>query len=352
MTTTLNAYKDNLYSEGDSDKHLLECVANVSDSDCSANEKKRLSELYFDPSYYEENANSSTVTLDDFKILPDQNQTVFKTNLIGQVSSTSKSFSSIGDIDSWFTECLKKATLATLAQVGDPNADDTFPDLTPSDFKGHLLAGNFPDALEDKYTSNTVSVFRPYMAWKHIDHMYPEEERTEYFLIERMHTLTKLVFILSILKPETENSALLDTLNKIMTFMVKQSLEYTSVGDPRTNASIDDSTMTNVELSRKVRADSESLLENKEIVQKFQDNLRSLVDVDKSVQSARTRAWYMMLFLVVVLVLSVAGMVYAYARGRTGEIYLLGGVLVLCVMAFEAFKGGERLMLLPASIVG
>ena len=50
------------------------------------------------------------------------------------------------------------------------------------------------------------------------------------------------------------------------------------------------------------------------------------------------------------LALSVAGMAYAYARGRTGELYLVGGLLILGVFAFEAFKGAEQLMVLPASV--
>ena len=353
--TILDAYKDNLYSGGDSTKHLLECAANVSRCDDSDNGKKRLSEIYFDPYYYG-NATSKTVTgFGEFTFLPGRlNTPAFKTELINQVSSDAdKSFSSIGDIDSWFSECLKQAIIAQVEKI-DSNAADTIPALTASDFKSHLLNKTYPDALNQKYTTETVKMFRPYMAWKHIDHMYPQEERSEYFLIERMYTLTKLVFILSILKPTSASSTveLLGILNKIMTFMVKESLEFTTVGDPQTTTSIDDSTMTNVALSRSVRDNSESLIENKEIVQKFQDNLRSLVDVDKSVQSARTGAWYMMLFLVVVLVLSVAGMAYAYARGRTGELYLVGGVLVLGVVAFEAFKGAERLMVLPASILG
>lgn len=356
------AYQANLYSTDSTDatetKHLLECVGDI--KECENESDKRLSELYFVPAYYDAAGTQPLKRIGSFGILPDaiNGNITPRANLLTELQAACKTeseslqASSIEQISEWFTARLATACVK-LANVDLGGDDVDLSTLQSAEFRRQLLDNDYPDPLKNNYSN--PDIFRPYMAWKHIDHMYPQSERKDYFMIERMHTLTKIVFILSILKPDNtaqEDTVILDLLNKIMTFLVKQSLEFESVGNPHTNSSVDDVAKSNIELSRDVRDNSDVLLNNKEVVQKTQDNLRSLVDVDKHVQSARNRAWYTMVLLVVILALSVAGMAYAYARGRTGEVYLVGGVLILGVVAFESLRGAERLMALPASVFG
>jgi hypothetical protein len=57
----------------------------------------------------------------------------------------------------------------------------------------------------------------------------------------------------------------------------------------------------------------------------------------------------MMIALLVVLVVAGASLMYSYARGMTGEVYLVAIIIVTGVFSFEAFRGAERIFSLPPS---
>lgn len=333
------AYKDNLYSSEGGGNHLLKCKAGDEGPDC----EDRLAEIYFDKTFYGQGTNSNTL-INSF--LP--STAGFANTLADQIINENIDFDSREDGFTKFETSLLKACRL------NSSVTTTHPTIS-GDFRGLMLdTDSLSDDFKSKYENLDTTFFRPYFAWKHIDEMYPENERREYYLIERMHTLTKYVFILYILHMNVlgaaPDAAIKQYLEKVMTSLVKESLVLTNIGNPDV-FSLDDTTAENVKLSSKVRTRSELLLKNKRVVQSAQDNLRSLVDIDKHVQRTRTVAWYAMMLLLVLLALSVAGMSFSYARGRNGEVYLVAGVLVLGVLAFEAFKGAERLFSLPSSVV-
>lgn len=364
MTGVLKAYKENLYAAGDGGNHLLEFITNMRPSGSSDPGVKRLSELYFDPGYY--GIGNTTVSDGGSGIstfLPPEPaafMTALATNLLAAASFTGTASDSdltspfsepINLFDMFHTALLETCRAQAVVKMNG-GAAVTHPNPPTS---GFLELINAPQQnFEDAYT--TPLAFRPYFAWKYIDEVYPEAERREYYLIERMHVLTKFVFILFLLHPtvtkpaEGSEANMTIFLNWAMTLLVKLSLELTSIGDPD-SVSIDDSATKNVELSNRVRQDSEVLLKNKGVVQRAQDNLRSLVDVDRHVQASRNRAWYLMVVLIVVLAASVAGMAAAYSRGYTGEVYLVASILLLGVLSFEAFNGAEQLFSLPTSVL-
>lgn len=340
------AYKDNLYSSEGGGNHLLKCKAGDEGPDC----EDRLAEIYFDKTRYGQSGTSNTLA-DISSFLP--SATGFANTLVDQIKNDNTDFDSREDGFTKFETSLLNAC-RSLTNLNEGRVTTTHPTISGG-FRGLMLD---TDSLSEEFKSNYVDLdtksFLPYFAWKHIDEMYPENERREYYLIERMHTLTKYVFILYILHMNvlgaTLDEAIKQYLEKVMTSLVKESLVLTNIGNPDV-FSLDDTTAENVKLSSKVRTRSELLLKNKRVVQSAQDNLRSLVDIDKHVQRTRTVAWYAMMLLLVLLALSVAGMSFSYARGRNGEVYLVAGVLVLGVLAFEAFKGAERLFSLPSSVV-
>ena len=333
----LDSYKEHLYSK-DTNTHLLECA-----SGSTGCEPKRLSERYFDKTKYDKD--------NDFGVTDD-----LRDELMNEVVANDQEFPGMSEIGDWFTTRIKNACQSQLTLQTGVTQHPALPSTGLRELSESTnLSTDLSDDFKSSYATPTdFSVLLPYFVWKYIDEMYPVEERRDYFLIERMHLLTKLVFILHILNPSyfqtTDADSLVPILDKIMTFLVKQSLIYTSIGDPTTDISLDDASSQNVALSHKVRENSDNLIEKKGIVQKTQDNLRSLVNVDKHVQSTRKVAWYVMVVLVILLAISVAGMAYAYARGRTGEVYMVASFLVLGVVAFEAFKGAERLFALPTSV--
>lgn len=338
------AYRDNLYSGESADNHLLKCKEG---SDDPATCLDRFAEIYFDGAYYGVSpAPTIGSNITEITTFVPTSVSDFADKLadkiVGQVSFDSR--------EDGFTN-FETVLLETCRYLNTLSATSTdHPQVPTQNFRELMVeTGKLPDDFKSKYATIDTSTFRPYFAWKHIDEMYPENERREYYLIERMHILTKYVFILYILQPSERQDRFV-YLEQVMTSLVKESLALTDIGNPDV-FSLDDTTAENVKLSSKVRKRSELLLQNKGVVQSAHDNLRSLVDVDNHVQRTRAVAWYAMMLLLVLLALSVAGMSFSYARGRTGEVYLVAGVLVLGVLAFEAFKGAERLFSLPSSVV-
>lgn len=357
-------------------------------------QKERLSEFYFYLPFYR--VGSETSTPPEFGGSPIANFTFmptvevsksFRNSLITKFPEdindiSDSSFSSLDNIDNWFSGKLKEACLEAAVRKTDPDSptgelkpEIAIDSIQASFYRRYLLGEEAQDESDDILTTTNESIeatyenpsaLRPYFAWRYIDIMFPGSERNEYFLVQRVHLLTKVVFIMAMLHPKADAndvsggsgrieehsrfSVVIDIIGRLIVFLIKESLVYTSIGDPTTDISIDDDAQRNSELSHKIHNNSKTLIRNKNIVQKTQDNLRSLVNVDSYVKSTRKVAWYTMLGLIVLLVLAVASMAFSYARGRTGEMYLVAGVIVLGVVAFEAFKGVEKLFALPVSV--
>lgn len=394
MTTTpqtiLQAYKTHLYvvsenegSEG-GNKPLLKHHPVVHGEE----EKLRLSELYFHLPYYgvdqsstDDPPNFGDSAIADFTFMPSSDvATTIRQNLLNNITASPVSESWFVDhdsLDAWFSQILKQACLDAAGLKQDPDSGSSMPHLSletikSSFYRRYLLNEQTNEDIADILSTTRASMaetytnpeaLRPYFAWRYIDVMYPGTERVEYFLVERVHLLTKIVFIMAMFHPKgavpagtidgidgLDFSKVLDVLGRLIVFMVKQSLVYTSIGDPTTEISIDDDAKRNSELSHKIHNNSRTLIKNKDYVQRTQDNLRSLVNADKYVKSTRTRAWYTMVGLVVLLALAVGSMAVSYARGRTGEMNLIAGVIVLGVVAFEAVKGIDKLFTLPVSV--
>lgn len=394
--SVLHAYKHHLYvpensEDGGGTQQLLKYHPSVDGEEQQA----RLSELYFHLLYYGIDTNTGDdpptfgeSVLANFTFMPTSTGEISKSfrkallsKLPADVTAVSGSwFTDHDTVDTWFSGVLKEA--CTEAAVVKTDSDTGVPvpqlalDRINTSFHRRYLLGeevgeNSDDLLATTRTSmnetyTNPSALRPYFAWKYIDIMFPGVERNEYFLIERVHLLTKLVFIIAMIHPKASTldstgatqliedhdkaDVVLDIIGRAIVFIVKKSLVYTNIGDATTDLSIDDDETRNSELSHMIHNNSKTLIKNKDIVQKTQDNLRSLVNVDGYVKKTRTRAWYTMVVLLVLLGLVVGSMAFAYSRARTGEMYLIGGIVVLGVLAFEAFKGAERLFSLPASV--
>ncbi len=202
-------------------------------------------------------------------------------------------------------------------------------------------------------TNATYSRNTAFSAWKHIDVMFPVEEREKYGFIHRLYTLTKFVFMLKVLDPTKVNDANKQIAGalceELILHLYKDILQFTTIGDGTSGLQIDDVYADNTKLTHDIRNNSETLIKNKERVKLTQNNLRSLANLEKHVQKTRNLTWYMMIALIVVLVVAGASLMYSYARGMTGEVYLVAIIIVTGVFSFEAFRGAERIFSLPPS---
>lgn len=224
-------------------------------------------------------------------------------------------------------------------------------------FKENRQAQNAYDAVFDLLENNydNPQAYRPYIAWKFIDVMFPAIDRNNFFMIDRVHILMKFVFVLGTFHMEsTGYDQKYDVFhNRVFTLLIKQSLFYKEFGgadDDNGQLTLEEMKEKNVLLSRKVRENSHVLNRNKETVQTTQDNLRTLVNVDSYIHSTRNMAWYFMVGLIVVLVLVSSAMAFSYSRGRNAEVYLVALIVILGVFSFEAFKGAEKVLSLPKSM--
>jgi hypothetical protein len=202
-------------------------------------------------------------------------------------------------------------------------------------------------------TNATYSKDTAFSAWKHIDIMFPVEERGKYGFIHRLYTLTKFVFMLKVLDPTKVNTAnkpiALALCEELILHLYKDILQFTTIGDGTSGLQIDDVYADNTKLTHDIRNNSETLIKNKDRVTLTQNNLRSLANLERHVQKTRNLTWYMMIALLVVLVVAGASLMYSYARGMTGEVYLVAIIIVTGVFSFEAFRGAERIFSLPPS---
>lgn len=194
-------------------------------------------------------------------------------------------------------------------------------------------------SLQDAYTYPEYILV--WFAWIHSDSMFAN---STYALVEKLSFITRCMFMMGLLYSEPA------FLENIILVILKTYLVHTEAGNTNTNNALDDVTKTNTYLSNDIHDVSRELLLKRDQVEKTQDNIRSLVVADKSVQQIRNRAWWVMIALVVLLVLSVIGLAAAYLMDKTSEIYLVSGLLVLGVLGFEAFKGAELLFSIDSNI--
>lgn len=223
--------------------------------------------------------------------------------------------------------------------------------VTPASLPNTTITGT---ELLDALKVTTYAPKNTLMAWNHIDVMFPETERSEFGFIQRLHTITKFVFMLKVLDPskvtDTDKKAIaLNLCQELLLHLYKDILQFTTLGDGTSGTQIDDVFADNTRLTHEIRNNSKTLIKNKDRVKLTQNNLRSLANLEKHVQKTRNMTWYTMIAILAVLVIGGVSMAYSYARGMTGEVYLLASIIVIGVFSFEAFRGAERIFSLPPS---
>jgi hypothetical protein len=309
----------------------------IADTDESGN--KRLTKLYFHDNMYAENVIGVTYTEFTQPIISGFIKTNDRTDLI------SKSTQSIQPL--------------TLAQIANKTKSEIF-NVFKSRLELLLPTSSTPvsqtpsrdmilASIGAAYASTT-----PLLAWNHIDIMFPFEEREKYGFIQRLYTLTKFVFMLKLLDPTkitdtTHKATSISICQELILHLYKDILQFTTIGDGTSGLQIDDVYADNTKLTHDIRNNSETLIKNKDRVTLTQNNLRSLANLERHVQKTRNLTWYMMIALLVVLVVAGASLMYSYARGMTGEVYLVAIIIVIGVFSFEAFRGAERIFSLPPS---
>ena len=327
---TLQAIYSNQMFYKDSNSNQKE-IANIDETG-----KTRLTKLYFQDNMYTENLESTIETYqirsgfitdaDRQKLISSQTQSIQSLTL-AQIANKTKS-----EIFNVFKSRLELLLPTSSTPVSQ----------TPS--KEMILA-----SIDAEYASTT-----PLLAWNHIDIMFPFEEREKYGFIQRLYTLTKFVFMLKLLDPtkitDTTNKATsISICQELILHLYKDILQFTTIGDGTSGLQIDDVYADNTKLTHDIRNNSETLIKNKDRVTLTQNNLRSLANLERHVQKTRNLTWYMMIALLVVLVVAGASLMYSYARGMTGEVYLVALIIVIGVFSFEAFRGAERIFSLPPS---
>lgn len=381
-STVWSKFGEHMYKpDGEGDKAMLE-KRRLADGAVVT----RLVPLYFHPVMYGlSTLNTATPppTIDGTTVAPFYGDTISKSvreKLLAEIiiqdatkSVDPSKFANTEALVAWFDTILLKACRA--AALKKANASDVNFTNTPAlFFRKYLLNPDSTDETVKTTVDNIKAAYaapdamRPYIAWKSIETELPKDERDGFFLVERVYTLAVAVFVMQSLNPaatvldsSTNKSAPISStpakLQKslsvgehVIMLLVRGTLAQTAIADPNVPGSIDKLTRSNVEISRDIHSNSERLIENKNVVQKTQDNLRSLVSIDTFVQRQRKTALICMIGLIVLAALVVAGLGFAFYLGRNGEMYLLALLVTLAVVIFEAFRGAERLFALPASV--
>lgn len=308
----------------------------IADTDESGN--KRLTKLYFEEKLYRDTVigvQFETSVLNSAFIKTEHRNAIISSNVSGASPLTALSFK---DKTKEHIFAVFEARLSSNLEAGSQAT--TF--QNPS---GETILTFLKNST---YSKNTA-----FSAWKHIDIMFPVEEREKYGFIQRLYTLTKFVFMFQVLDPTKlsgDDKLIAEALcEELILHLYKDILQFTTIGDGTSGLQIDDVYADNTKLTHDIRNNSETLIKNKDRVTLTQNNLRSLANLERHVQKTRNLTWYMMIALLVVLVVAGASLMYSYARGMTGEVYLVAIIIVIGVFSFEAFRGAERIFSLPPS---
>nr|WRJ69471.1 hypothetical protein TetV2_00022 [Oceanusvirus sp.] len=198
-------------------------------------------------------------------------------------------------------------------------SEDSVPDDIDS-AKAHHRSSSAYKRLETKYASRAPDSFnghdntadalfdamRIYWAFRVIDEIF--EKVDEYFFLQRLVLITKILFVARLLRMTNSN----EQYQQLMSWVYIDNLKYAVVDHSTETEALDDMFQANVRSSHDIKENSALLQETKARVGTAQDNLQSLSSSDTLVTRQRRNSVILFWVMVALLVLQIGSLSLAH----------------------------------------